>query len=142
VERIPVESPNSKRPPLKTLLVEDNVEYRGMLAELLHARFPEIEIYEADDGGAAIDCVQMARPDLIFMDIQLSGDNGLQVTQNIKKIDATVEVVILSNMDIPEYRQAAFRLGADSYICKGSSSCKIDIIARTEATLRKCLQPH
>ena len=113
-----------------------------MLAELLHARFPEIKIYEADDGGAAIDCVQMARPDLIFMDIQLSGDNGLQVTANIKKIDATVEVVILTSMDIPEYRQAAFRLGADSYICKGSASCKLDVITCTEATLKKCLRSH
>ena len=55
--------------------------------------------------------------------------------KHIKMAFEGVVVVILSSYDMPEYRQAAFRNGADCYIAKGSASCMDDVTARVEGTL-------
>ena len=69
---------------LKTLIVENNASFRGMLKENLLTRFPSMVIQEAEEGKAALQKVEALQPDLIFMDLQLPGENGLQLTKKIK----------------------------------------------------------
>ena len=78
-----------------TLLVEDNVSYRQTLADVLLLHFPSIGVDEAGDGNEALSKVEYLRPDLIFMDIQLPGGNGLDVTREIKRIYGDIVIVIL-----------------------------------------------
>jgi DNA-binding NarL/FixJ family response regulator len=79
--------------------------------------------------------VEYLRPDLIFMDIKLPGENGLEVTRQIKQVYAYIVIVILTSYDIPEYRQQAFRNGADCFISKDQISFLADILARVEGTM-------
>ena len=67
-----------------TLLVEDDVSYRQTLSDALLLHFPLIGVDEAGDGREALSKVECRRPDLIFMDIQLPGENGLDVTKRDK----------------------------------------------------------
>jgi DNA-binding NarL/FixJ family response regulator len=69
---------------------------------------------------------------MIFMDINLPGENGLEATRKIKARHEHTLIVILTGHDIPEYRQQAFRNGADYFISKADGSCLRDIIARVE----------
>jgi DNA-binding NarL/FixJ family response regulator len=105
-----------------TLIVEDNAPFRHFLNELLRERFPAMIIAEAEKGEEARRKVQTLVPDLIFMDIELSGENGLGLTKEIKVGYPKTIVIILTSYDLPEYRKAAAQYGASYFFSKGSVS--------------------
>jgi CheY-like chemotaxis protein len=106
---------------IRVLIVEDSTLFRQLFKERLHDRFPSVEIYEAIDGEEALLQVETLRPNLIFMDIRLPGENGLQLTQKIKARYPKIIVIILTGHDLPEYREASSRY-ADYFFSKGSSA--------------------
>ena len=123
-----------------TLLVEDNVSFRQALSDVLLSYFPLISVDEAGDGREALSKVEYRRPNLIFMDIQLPGENGLDVTKKIKQVYDDIVIVILTTNDLPEYRQQAFRNGADYFLSKGDDACMENILARVEGAMAKELR--
>ena len=106
----------------KTLIVEDSAIFRKLLKETLHSRYPSMEIFEAGDGEEAMQKINSYLPDLIFMDIKLPGENGLELTAKIKAKYPDVIVIILTSYDTPEYREAAVQAKANYFLAKGSSS--------------------
>ncbi len=104
------------------MLVEDNILFRESLRDSLRLRFPSIEIAEAGNGAEALEKIDSAPPNLIFMDIQLPGQNGLELTEKIKKLHPNIVIIILTNYDIPEYREAAAKFKADYFFSKDSIS--------------------
>ena len=119
----------------KILIVEDSALYRKLLKETLHSHFPSVEIIEAEDGEEAMKKMSVHfPPDLIFMDIKLPGENGLELTGKIKAKYPDVVVIILTSYDTPEYREAAARVKADHFLSKGSSS-KESILALVDSIL-------
>ena len=102
------------------LIVEDNETFRRALVESLHIRFPSIAIAEAEDGTAVWRILDEFSPDLIFMDIRLPGENGLQLTRRLKTKYPEAAVLILTSYNFPEYQEAARTVGADYFLSKGS----------------------
>jgi len=102
----------------KILLVEDHPEYRGTLHRILQARFPEITIIQAEEGGGVIRKVEEHGPGLIFMDIRLPGISGLELTKMIKEHHPGIVIAVLTNLDTPEYEEAAHQSGADYFLSK------------------------
>jgi CheY-like chemotaxis protein len=119
------------------LLVEDNVSYRQALSDILITYFPLIDVDEAGDGEAALSRVEYRRPHLIFMDVQLPGVDGLEVTKKIKQVYNDIVIVILTSYDLPEYRQQAFQNGADCFLLKEDDTCMDDILARVEKEIAR-----
>ena len=115
----------------KTLIVEDNAVFRKMIKESLHSRFPTMKIEEEPDGSGLFSKMDAFHPDIVFMDIRLPGENGLELTKKIKMIYPEVTVVILTSYDLPEYRQAACRSKADYFISKDSHAS--DLFALVES---------
>jgi DNA-binding NarL/FixJ family response regulator len=106
----------------KTLLVEDNLNYRGVLKSALLKRFNDLETREASGESDALNIVDSYDPDLILMDIDLEyGANGLDLTKKIKFKHPGIVVVILSQHDIQEYRSVAQENGADFFFSKSAS---------------------
>jgi DNA-binding NarL/FixJ family response regulator len=114
----------------RALLVEDDPLFRSLLSDVLTTRFPGLVVDEAGDSETALEQLNRHRPDLIFVDIGLPGRNGILLTRDIKSIDPGLCVVMLTSHDLPEYREAAAREGADWYICKMSDHCRAEIVAR------------
>jgi len=108
--------------PFNVLIVEDNLTFRQALTEVLRSQFPYMVMEEAGNGPEALEKIDAFSPALIFMDIKLPGENGLEVTRRIKARYPAMVVVILTSYDLPEYRDAAFRYGANHFIVKGSST--------------------
>ena len=81
-------------------------------------------VEEAADGKTALQKIEDVTPDLVFMDIKLPGENGLHLTEHIKKKHPEIVVAILTSYDWPEYRDAAYKFGANYFIMKGSSTNK------------------
>jgi DNA-binding NarL/FixJ family response regulator len=106
----------------RVLIVEDSPLFRKLLKETLHSRFPSMQISEAGDGKEALQKVKDFCPELIFMDIKLPGENGLQLTAKIKAQCPDITVIILTSYDTPEYRDAATQAKANYFLSKGSST--------------------
>jgi DNA-binding NarL/FixJ family response regulator len=116
----------------KTLIVEDNASFRQYFKENLQIRFPSMVIEEVGDGNEVLPKVEVLSPALIFMDIRLPGENGLQLTKKIKKNHSDIKIVILTSYDLPEYREAAFQYGANSFMTKDSLDWgEIDTLIRS-----------
>jgi two-component system, response regulator YesN len=120
-----------------TLLVDDNARYRQSLSDTLHVHFPLISVDEARDGREALSKVEYQRPDLIFMDTQLPGENVLYVTKEIKRVYNEIEVVILTRHFLPKYCQQAFKSGADYILSKEDDFCIENILARVDVALSR-----
>jgi YesN/AraC family two-component response regulator len=104
-----------------------------LFKEVLHNRFPSVEIYEAMDGREALERVETRRPNLIFMDIRLPGENGLVLTKKIKALYPNIIVIILTGYDLIEYREVS-RQYADYFFSKDSLTTK-DIFTLLESIL-------
>jgi YesN/AraC family two-component response regulator len=77
-------------------------------------------IAEAVAGEEALRKIDNLLPNLIFMDIKLPGENGLELTRKIKATHPETPIIILTSYDVLEYRQAAYESGADSFLVKGT----------------------
>ena len=105
---------------LRTMTVEDNLPFREMLKGLFLSAFPSMEVIEAADGEEAFKRLASYPIDLIFMDIKLPGESGLELTRKIKAKYKDVTIAMLTSYDLAEYREAAARSGASCFITKDS----------------------
>jgi len=81
-----------------------------------------MDISEAADGEEALEKIKAHLPDLIFMDIKLPGESGLELTKKIKADSPQMVIIILTSYDLPEYREAASKYGANYFLSKGSTT--------------------
>jgi DNA-binding NarL/FixJ family response regulator len=112
------------RKKLKILIVEDNLLYREVLKKFITSNFPDTDIDEAENAKEAFHQINDRQPGLIFMDIKLRNDNGLDLTRKIKSDYPNITVAIMTQYNEAEYRQAAYNSGADFFISKSSSDKK------------------
>jgi DNA-binding NarL/FixJ family response regulator len=120
----------------RILIVEDNPLFRQTILEILGHQFPSMVLEAVPDGQAALERIENSLPDLIFMDIRLPGESGLHLTEHIKRRHPEIIVTILTSYDWPEYRDAAYKFGADYFLMKGSST-KREIMDLIESILKK-----
>lgn len=119
---------------INVLIAEDNAAYRQSLHQVLTARFPFMQVTETADGADALHHALARRYDLIFMDIRLPQGNGLDLTRAIKAVFDDSIVCVITSHDLPEYRDAALRNGADRFMVKGDST-EDEIVAMVESVL-------
>jgi DNA-binding NarL/FixJ family response regulator len=104
----------------RILIVEDNSFFLQFIKETLHLRLPSTEMIEAANGEEAMQKIKALPPEAILMDLRLPGENGLELTKKIKAQYPNIIIVILTNYDLPEYREAAYQAGADHFVSKDS----------------------
>ncbi len=117
------------------LLVEDNVLFRYLVKEKLEDRFPSVRISEVMDGEEALKNIEAFPPDLIFMDIKLPGENGIEITKRIKRQHPMIPVIILTAYDLPEYRDASLQY-ADYFLSKDAWTEKVVKIVQSLSSVR------
>jgi two-component system LytT family response regulator len=98
---------------LKAIIVDDERLARVNLKKLLQPH-PEIEIVgETGSCNGAIDLINMFNPQLIFLDIQLSGETGFDL---LEMIDSSIKIIFVTAYD--EYAMRAFEVNAIDYLLK------------------------
>ena len=102
----------------KILLVEDNPVNRRLAVFLLRAH--GYEVREATTALEALEMLEKERPDLIVMDIQLPGMDGLEVTRKIKAQPATADipVIAVTSYAMKGDREKALAAGCVGYVTK------------------------
>ena len=102
----------------KILIVDPNDPFRQSLKKVLVNRFPSVEIQEAADGNEGLQKVEVFHPDLIFLEIHLPTETGLDLAGRIKTDHPDIIIVILTSYDLPEYQTAAEQLGVEHMVPK------------------------
>ncbi|MDD2563142.1 MAG: response regulator [Salinivirgaceae bacterium] len=93
-----------------------------------------VEIIKATDGLQAVDLFTNNKVDLVLMDIKMPVMNGLDATQKIKQLNASIPIVAQTAYAMEDEKQRCFDAGCDDYISK-----PIDTI-RLFAILKKYLR--
>lgn len=132
---------------IRVLLVDDHDLVRAGFRVILESE-PGIEVVgEARDGASAIAAAASLRPDVICMDVQMPGMDGLEATRRIVAErdarggapEAGCDVLVLTTFDRDDYLFAALEAGASGFLLKNASPEKlveaVQVVAAGEALL-------
>jgi DNA-binding NarL/FixJ family response regulator len=107
------------------LIVDDHPMFREGLAAVVDS-LPWAEVVgECGDGETAVAEAGRLRPDVILMDLQMPGTNGLDATRRITAELPGVAVLVLTMVENDEAIGSALRSGARGYLVKGASKQEI-----------------
>jgi two-component system NtrC family response regulator/two-component system nitrogen regulation response regulator GlnG len=102
-------------PRRRILLVDDEQD----ILDVLHEHFAkECDVETAADGMTALAIVRARRPDVIFLDINMPGINGVDVLKSVKELDATIPVLMVTANADNALAAEAIKRGAFSYVPK------------------------
>jgi DNA-binding NarL/FixJ family response regulator len=104
---------------VRVLIVDDQAPFREAARAVVEATDGFDVVGESETGEASVVASQQLDPDLVLMDVNLPGINGLEATRQIlKNSNGTVVVLLLSTYEEEEYAPRAAECGASSYIAK------------------------
>ena len=101
---------------MKLLIVDDNAGVRRVIRILLAGVADDI--YECVDGAEALALYAFERPDVVLMDVQMAGMDGIATTRHIRAADSAARVIMVTDYDSPDLREAARQAGACGYVLK------------------------
>ncbi|MBC7366201.1 MAG: response regulator transcription factor [Undibacterium sp.] len=105
-------------PPVRLLLVDDNHDFLVSASAHLRTR-PQLSIVGAvRSGEEAFTLLNSAPVDLVLLDLNVCGLDGLETTRQFKAGPRAPKVIIVTLQDAPEYRRRALAAGADGFIGK------------------------
>ena len=109
---------NTSLRPLGVLIVDDQAFFCQMTRQLL-SHCPEFSVVgETYDVQRALDLIDEVKPDVILMDVEMEGTNGLEATYLIRSRFPDIRVVLMSVYDDKEYSYLASKVGALAFIPK------------------------
>ena len=108
--------------PLRLLLVDDHALFREGLISLLSYQDDFTVVGEAEDAESALEQARSLQPDIVLMDIELPGENGVTTTQRLKMEMPDITVVMLTVHDNSQTLFEAIKAGAQGYLVKNVRS--------------------
>lgn len=114
-------------------IADDQELVRGGIRMILESE-PDITVVgEAADGTAAVRLVADERPDVLLLDVQMPGQDGLAAAREILAGCTTTRVLMLTTFDLDTYVYEALRAGASGFLLKDMPSEDILIAVRQAA---------
>ncbi|MBP2145187.1 two-component system chemotaxis response regulator CheB [Methanofollis sp. W23] len=112
---------------IRILIVDDSVFIRTILRDIF-SKSPEIEVVGvASDGAEALKQIDILKPDVMTLDIEMPKLNGLQVLEGMKRCRHRPKVMMLSSLTAKdaEHTKKALALGADDFMLKPTEIFKV-----------------
>ena len=111
--------------PIRVLLADDHPVYRDGLAALL-ASVEGLEVVAtAEDGAAAVALATELQPDVVVMDVQMPGLDGIEATRRLTAASPHIGVVMLTMAEEDATLFSAMQAGARGYLLKGANQAEI-----------------
>jgi len=125
---------------IRVLVVDDQDLVRAGFSLILSAETDLEVVGEARDGAAAIAAAARLRPDVVLMDVQMPGTDGIAATRAIVA-DSHVRVVVVTTFDRDDYLFAALQAGASGFLLKNASPEELLSAVRVVAAGEALLDP-
>ena len=109
---------------VKVVIADDHEVVRRGLASLLAGSEVKI-VVEASNGEEAVKLTKKHKPDVVLLDIRMTGKDGLGALEKIRKDMPGVRCVMLSTFDNPTYVARAVAAGAHDYMLKGCTRAEL-----------------
>ena len=104
--------------PLGVLIVDDQIFFCHVAREILSGCSQFAVLGESYDVPRALELIDELKPDVILMDVEMEGTNGLEATHLIRSRFPEIRIVLMSIFDDKEYSRLASRVGALAFIPK------------------------
>ena len=112
-----------------TVLVVDDASFmRVVLKETLVSNQLASKIYEAGDAVGAVQAYKQYKPDVVTMDINMPGADGIQALKAIMKMDPKAKVVMITSAEKKNIVQDAMKAGARDYVVKPIEKSNVAIV--------------
>ncbi|WP_456276005.1 response regulator [Bacillus sp. AK128] len=122
----------------RILIVDDEQVERDGLQLILEKNFPNTVIQQAKNGRLAIELVTEFQPDLVFMDIQMPGINGLEAIEAINASNPELRFILVTAFATFDYARVAMKLGVVDYIVKPTKASEIvEIVGKVIDMIKK-----
>jgi DNA-binding NarL/FixJ family response regulator len=126
---------------IRVVLADDQDLVRAGFRVILESE-PAVQVVaEASDGAAAVAAVAAQRPDVVCLDVQMPGMDGLEAARRISATPDPPAVLVLTTFDTDEYLFAALAAGASGFLLKNASPEKLIEAVRTVAAGDALLAP-
>lgn len=113
--------PEAAASPIRVLLVDDHRLIREGLRSILEGQPDIVVVAEASEGRGALELIAVNRPDVVIMDVNMPGMNGVEATRRIKCKFPHIAVIGLSVYEDEKMAAAMRNAGAEVYLSKGGS---------------------
>jgi DNA-binding NarL/FixJ family response regulator len=117
--------------PIRILVTDDHAVLRAGLTALLNAEADLKVVGEAADGESCVRAVQQLQPDVILLDINMPGTNGLDALPRLRQVAPRSRVLILTMHDDITYLRQVLRAGGAGYILKQAADKELLSAIRT-----------
>lgn len=107
---------------IKILIADDHSVVRNGVMKSLSANFPDAEFGEASNAADVFRIIHEAKWDLVILDINMPGRNGLETLKEIKENHPEIPVIIFSMYSEDQFAVRAIKSGASAYLTKDISS--------------------
>lgn len=106
--------------PIRVLVVDDHPVVRDGLVAILGTQPDFVVTGEADNGVDAVERTAALGPDVVLMDLELPGFDGVEAIRRIRERSPAAAVIVLTAFDTDERIIAAVQAGAQGYLLKGA----------------------
>jgi CheY-like chemotaxis protein len=103
---------------MKLMIVDDNAPVRRLIRSITLPL--AVDICECADGADALSVYLAQRPDVVLMDIRMNEVDGIEATRQITAADRKAQILIVTDYDDKDLRQASIRAGACGYVLKNN----------------------
>lgn len=118
---------------IRVAIADDQELVRNGLRMILEGE-PDFEVIgEAGDGAAAVELAASTQPDVLLIDVQMPGKDGLAATREIAQLGGPTRILMLTTFDLDEYVYEAMRGGAAGFLLKDMSGEEIVSAVRQAA---------
>ncbi|HJA41400.1 MAG TPA: response regulator transcription factor [Firmicutes bacterium] len=100
------------------IIVDDHHLFRESIIRILALDGTYEVVAEGSNGKEAIQLVEMYKPDLLLLDINMPGKNGVEATEEISQLSPDTKILVLSIHDDESYVTHVLKKGADGYLLK------------------------
>ena len=127
---------------INVLIADDHSLLRQGLKQILELEDDIAVVAQASDGSEAVEMTKAHKPDVILMDINMPGTNGLQAIKEIKKEKIDSRIIVLTIHEDREYLFKTLQMGAEGYVLKDAEPSVLIEAIRNVYSGQSYIQPN